>query len=67
MGYHPHVIQSKRSDNSVEINLMDALEKKEIRADLVDKVEIKEQDTLAGRYIAKVRKAASKAIAKRLT
>ena len=67
MGYHPHVTQSKRSDNSVEINLMDALEKKEIRADLVDKVEIKEQDTLAGRYIAKVRKAASKAIAKRLT
>lgn len=46
---------------------MDALEKKEIRADQVDKVEIKEQDTLAGRYISKVRKAASKAIAKRLT
>lgn len=67
MGYYPYVNQAKRSDNSVEINLMDALEKKEIRADLVDKVEIKEQDTLAGRYISKVRKAASKAIAKRLT
>lgn len=47
--------------------MMDALEKKEIRADQIDKVEIKDQDTLAGKYIAKVRRAASKAIAKRLT
>jgi hypothetical protein len=45
---------------------MDALEKKEIRADLIDKVEIKDQDTLAGKYVSKVRRAASKAIAKRL-
>jgi hypothetical protein len=51
----------------VEINLMDALERKEIRADQIDKVEIKDQDTLAGKYISKVRRAASKAIAKRLT
>ena len=46
---------------------MDAVEKKEVRADLVDKVEIKDQDTLAGKYIGKVRRASSKAIAKRLT
>jgi hypothetical protein len=45
---------------------MDAFEKKQVRADLIDKVEVKDQDTLAGKYIAKVRKAASKAIAKRL-
>jgi hypothetical protein len=45
---------------------MDSFEKKQVRADLIDKVEVKDQDTLAGKYIAKVRKAASKAIAKRL-
>lgn len=66
MGSRPHVSLVLLSDNSIEINLMDALEKKEIRADLIDKVEIKDQDTLAGKYIAKVRRAASKAIAKRL-
>lgn len=46
---------------------MDAMEKKDIRADQIDKVEIKDQDTLSGKYIAKVRRAASKSIAKRLT
>jgi hypothetical protein len=66
MGDHPHVFSEPSRDNSVEINLMDALEKKEIRADLIDKVEIKDQDTLAGKYVSKVRRAASKAIAKRL-
>lgn len=46
---------------------MDAIDKKQVRADQIDKVEIKDQDTLSGKYIAKVRRAASKAIAKRLT
>ena len=46
---------------------MDAMDKKEIRADQIDKVEVKDQDTLAGKYVAKVRRAASRAIAKRLT
>ena len=45
---------------------MDAVEKNEVRADLIDKVEIKDQDSLAGKYIAKVRRAASKSIAKRV-
>lgn len=67
LGHHPHVAKIKRRDNSVEINLMDALERKDIRADQIDKVEIKDQDTLAGKYISKVRRAASRAIAKRLT
>jgi len=67
MGSDPYVSIQKHSDNSVEINLMDAIEKKDIRADQIDKVELKDQDTLSGKYIAKVRKAASKAIAKRLT
>jgi hypothetical protein len=67
MGSDPYVSIQKHSDNSVEINLMDAIEKKDIKADQIDKVELKDQDTLCGKYIAKVRKAASKAIAKRLT
>ena len=46
---------------------MDAVEKQDVRADQIDKVEIKEADSLAGKYIAKVRRAASKTIAKRLT
>ena len=46
---------------------MDAMEKKDVRADMIDKVEIKDQDTLSGKYISKVRKACSKSIAKRLT
>ena len=46
---------------------MDAVEKGEVRADQIDKVEVKDQDTLAGRYIGKARRAASKSIAKRLT
>jgi len=45
---------------------MDAVDRKEVRADQIDKVDIKDQDTLAGKYIAKVRRAASKSIAKRL-
>lgn len=46
---------------------MDAVEKNDVKADQIDKVEIKEPDSLAGKYIAKVRRAASKTIAKRLT
>lgn len=46
---------------------MDAVDKKDVRADQIDKGEIKDQDTLAGKYIAKVRRAASKSISKRLT
>ena len=45
---------------------MDAVDKKDVRADQIDKVEIKDQDSLSGKYIAKVRRAASKNIARRL-
>ena len=45
---------------------MDAFEKKDIQADQIDKVEIKDKDSLAGKYISRVRRAASKAITKRL-
>ena len=66
MGHSPHVYLCQLSDNSVEINLMDAVDKKDVRADQIDKVEIKDQDSLAGKYISKVRRAASKNISKRL-
>ena len=45
---------------------MDAVDKKDVRADQIDKVEIKDQDSLSGKYISKVRRAASKNIARRL-
>ena len=45
---------------------MDAMEKSEIRADQIDKVELKDSDSLSGKYIAKVRRAASKSISRRL-
>jgi len=66
MGCSSHVSFPKHRDNSVEINLMDAVEKKEVRPELIDKVDIKDPDTLSGKYVAKIRRAASKAIAKRL-
>lgn len=45
---------------------MDAVDRKEVRADQIDKVDIKDQDTLSGKFIAKFRRTASKSIAKRL-
>jgi len=37
-----------------------------VKADQIDKVELKEQDTLSGKYVSKVRRAASKSIARRV-
>ena len=45
---------------------MDAFDKKDVKADQIDKVDIKDQDSMAGKYISKVRRAASKSIAKRV-
>ena len=44
---------------------MDIVDKKDVKADLIDKVEIKDVDTLSGKYIAKSRRLASKAFSKR--
>ena len=44
---------------------MDAAEKKELRADQIDKVDIKDPDNLTGKYVAKARKMVSKTFAKR--
>ncbi len=53
------------SDNTCEINLMDVAEKKEVKPDLIDKVDIKDPDNLTGKYISKARKMVSKTFAKR--
>ena len=47
-------------DNSCEINLMDAVEKKDVRADNFDKGSFQEAETPAGRYAVKLRKACAR-------
>jgi len=44
---------------------MDVAEKKEVRVDQIDKVDIKDPDNLTGKYISKARKMVSKTYAKR--
>lgn len=44
---------------------MDAAEKKDIRPDQIDKVDIKDADNLTGKYVSKARKMVSKTFAKR--
>jgi hypothetical protein len=44
---------------------MDLVEKKDVRADQIDKVDIKDADNLSGKYISKMRKLVSKTFAKR--
>ena len=44
-------------DNSCEINLMDAFEKKDVKPELFDKSDVpKERDDPAGKYTTKLRK-----------
>ncbi len=53
------------SDNTCEINLMDIVEKKDVKVDQIDKVDIKDADNLTGKYVSKARKMVSKTFAKR--
>jgi hypothetical protein len=43
------------SDNSCEINVLDLFEKKEIKADQLNKADLKDPDTISGKYIGKNR------------
>jgi len=66
MAYRSYVFLSiKISDNTCEINLMDIVEKKDVRADQIDKVDIKDPDNLVGKYVSKSRKIVSRTFAKR--
>lgn len=59
-------IYSIKSDNTCEINLMDAYEKGTIKPDQFDKVSLpKEKDDLAGKYISKLRKTSAKIFLKK--
>jgi hypothetical protein len=44
---------------------MDVAEKKEVKVDQIDKVDIKDPDNLTGKYTSKARKMVSKTFAKR--
>lgn len=44
---------------------MDLADKKDVRVDQIDKVDIKDADNLAGKYVSKARKMVSKTYAKR--
>ena len=53
-------------DNTCEVNLLDCFEKKEVRPDQFDRSEVgKDTDTVAGRYVAKLRKTAARVFTKR--
>ncbi len=54
------------ADNTCEINLVDIYERKEVKADQVDRIEVKDAETLAGKYVAKMRKSTSKNFLKKL-
>ncbi len=54
-----------QSDNTCEINLLDIVDKKEVRPDQIDKVDIKDADNLTGKYVSKARKMVIKTFAKR--
>lgn len=54
------------SDNTCEINFLDLVEKKDVKPDQIDKVDIKDPDNLTGKYISKTRKMVSKTFAKKV-
>ena len=45
---------------------MDLAQRKNVRPDMIDKGEMKESDSIAGKYIAKSRRATSKIFTRRL-
>ena len=56
------------SDNSCEINLLDAYDKGTVKTDQFDKVSLPPlKEDLAGKYIGKLRKTASKIFLKKAT
>jgi len=55
-------------DNTCEINLLECIEKKDVRVDQFDKSDVgKDTETVAGRYIAKLRKSAVRTFTKKAT
>ena len=54
-------------DNTCEINVLDVLERKEVKPDLFDKADSKDVDTIASRYINKIRRSAVRTFTKKAT
>ncbi|CAD8097716.1 unnamed protein product [Paramecium sonneborni] len=54
-------------DNSCEINLLDVVDRKEAKVDQFDKADVKDADTVAGRYAGKIRRAAQRTFIKKAT
>lgn len=53
------------ADNSCEINLMDIVERKDVKPELLDKYEGKDPDSVASKYAARVRKTTARSFAKK--
>jgi hypothetical protein len=71
MAHCPLVSSNKllmNRDNTVEIQLLDCFERKEIRADQFDRSQLgRELDTVSGRYMTKLRKTAARVFTKKAT
>ena len=63
---YSNVVIIKR-DNTCEINLLDVIEKKDVRPDQFEKGDSKDTDTIAGRYITKLRRSAVRTFTKKAT
>ncbi|KAM3130852.1 hypothetical protein pb186bvf_017041 [Paramecium bursaria] len=54
-------------DNTCEISLLDVIDRKAGKADQFDKADFKEVDTVAGRYVAKLRRTSQRVFIKKAT
>lgn len=55
------------SDNTCEINVIDLVDKKEVKVDKFDRSNLKDVDTIAGKYIKKLRDVSTKTFVKKAT
>lgn len=53
------------ADNSCEINLMDIVDRKDVKPELLDKYEGKDPDSVASKYASRVRKSTARYFAKK--
>ncbi len=57
---------NKYSDNSVEINVMDLFEKKDLKPELMFKSEIKDSGDITGKYVSAFKRGVNKRWEKKL-
>lgn len=61
------LIKYLNRDNTCEINLMDAVEKKDVKPDQFEKGTFKDTETVAGKYAAKNRKSCARIFTRKAT